>query len=212
MIVFKCMGCGMCCRLSPITLLPHEVYVVKREARRLGLNANIKPGYKVYDALSRKLIVLSYHLELDDKKKCPFLTDNNKCLLHGRTKPYTCRSFPYVPKEIHYFVDRTTKTIVHRSIYGISTACMFVKRFSKKIEEAVKAKGIREVFPLEYMSAMEAENWRQWYMRMLTIIWRAGLADIYSVDGEVDANHINAYEYILSRMIVLRGLLSNMKL
>ena len=207
MVVFKCMGCGVCCRLSPITLLPHEVYVVKREARRLGLEVSIKPGYKVYDALSRRLIVLSYHLELDSSGKCPFLTSNNKCLLHGRAKPSTCKSFPYVPKEIHYYVDRSTRTIIHRSVYGISTACLFVKKFSKQIEEAVKAYGIKKVFPSEYSSALEAENWRYWYMRMLTILWRSGLVDLYSVDDEVEAEPVNAYEFILSRIIILRSLL-----
>ena len=207
--MFKCIGCGNCCRLSPITLLPHEVHMLRREARRLNIDVKIKPGYMVYDAVSKSFIILSYHLELDDKtRKCPFLTSDNKCLLHGRYKPYTCKSFPYVPREIHYIVDRATKTIAHRSIYGISTACLFVKQHSRKIEELVKLYGIQKIFPNEYKSVYEAESWRKWYMAMLTLLWKHGLINLYSDVDVKDARIVNAYDFIVAGVIVLRSILS----
>lgn len=207
MLVFRCLGCGRCCTLSPITLLPHEVHVLVREAKRLGIDIDFEPGYMIYDTVSRTYIVLSYHLKLDKNHRCPFLV-GNKCILHGRYKPYTCRSFPYVPKEIRYIVDRTTKTIAHKSIYGVSTACVFVKRYSKTIEEVVRKHGIQGAFPYEYRSAFEAENWRRWYMASLTLLWRYSLVDLYSdVEGR-GGNRVNAYDFVVARLVVLRSLIS----
>ncbi len=202
-IVFKCLGCGICCTLSPITILPHEAIILRREASRLGIRLEIIEGYRIYDDVSGKNIVLSYAIKLNNNKRCPFLTQNNKCLIHGTYKPLTCRSFPYVPREIQYYIDNGTRTIMHKSIYGISTACLFVKKHADKLEKEVMRHGIRKVFPSEFKYAQEAEHWRRWYMRTLTHLWRMGLVDLYS-EPLKDAVGVNAYIFIISKLIIAR--------
>ena len=202
-IVFKCMGCGICCTLSPITILPHEALILRREAVRLGVNLELMEGYRIYDEVSGKNIVLSYAIKLNNNKRCPFLARDNKCLVHSTYKPLTCRSFPYVPREIQYYIDNNTRTIMHKSVYGISTACTFVKQYASTIEEEVRKHGIQKVFPQEYQYAREAEYWRRWYMRTLTYLWRMGLVDLHS-EPVSDAAGINAYIFIISKLIIAR--------
>ncbi len=201
-IVFKCLSCGTCCTLSPITILPHEAIILRREAARLGIRLELIEGYKVYDNISDKNIVLSYAIKLNNKR-CPFLTHDNKCLVHETYKPLTCRSFPYVPREIQYYIDNNTRTIMHKSIYGISTACLFVKNNASKLEKEIMKYGIKRIFPNEYKYAQEAEHWRRWYMRTLTFLWRIGLIDLYSEPLE-EAVGVNAYIFIISKLIIAR--------
>ncbi len=207
-ITFKCLSCGICCTLSPITILPHEAIILHREAARLGIKLELTEGYRIYDDVSDKNIVLSYAIKLSGNRRCPFLTRDNKCLVHNTYKPLTCRSFPYVPREIQYYIDNSTRTIMHRSVYGISTACMFVKNNAKLLEKELLEHGIAKIFPSEYKYAQEAERWRRWYMRTLTYLWRMGFVDLYSEPLE-DARSVNAYVFIISKLIIARRTLTN---
>ncbi len=202
-IMFKCLGCGVCCTLSPITILPHEAIILRREAVRLGIKLELIEGYRIYDDVSGKNIILSYAVKLNNSKRCPFLTHDNKCSVHETYKPLTCRSFPYVPREIQYYIDNGTRTIMHKSIYGVSTACLFVKNNASKLEEEIMKHDIKQVFPNEYKYAQEAEHWRRWYMRMLTYLWRMGLVDLYSEPLE-EAVGVNAYISVISKLIIAR--------
>ena len=199
------MRCGACCRLSAITVLPHEVLVLRRIAKEKGVKVNFKEGYMVYDEVSGTNIVLSYHMLLDNGK-CPFL-NNGSCLVHFEYKPLTCRSFPYVPKEILYMINEDAKIIFHKSKYGLSTACEFVKKYSRKIEELLGNHSIAEIMPVEYKHALEAEQWRRWYMRMLTLLWNTGLVNLSSKPNPTSRN-VNAYEFIVARLVLLRILTS----
>ncbi|HDD26265.1 MAG TPA: YkgJ family cysteine cluster protein [Acidilobales archaeon] len=194
---FQCLMCGRCCRLSPITLLPHEVLTLSNVAKKLGIDVEFKPSFVVYDELSGKNIVISYAMQLVNGK-CPFLTETNRCLLHSKYKPYVCRAFPYIPMYIKYYFDESNKLVFYRVRYGVSTACRFVIMFKHILTD----KSIQEVFPNEIVVAKEMEGVRSAYMHALTLLWRSGLIKLNSKAVAKD-DYVNAYELIRSKLFYI---------
>jgi len=196
---FRCVpGCGYCCKISPITIFPHEVHILKRLARSLDKNIIIRPGYKIVDLLSRVRVVISYILELDPETgTCPFLEDD-KCLIHNKYKPITCRAFPRVPKVLQYVVDRESRGIYFSYEIGISKACPEVKKTYTDYEiELLLANPeiARKIMPREYEACEEFLHVRKIYLDLLTTIWRRGLA-VFSDDISYPWPLVNAYDFI----------------
>jgi len=201
---FKCLRCGKCCRLSPITVLPHEVIIINRLAKNMGISIEFKPSYGVYDRFSGRFIVLSYILDLSNNK-CPFLGEGNKCIIHNLYKPLTCRSFPYLPKDVRYYFDDINKIIIHRSNYGISLNCTFVKEHENELNRAIKIYGVRGVFPNEYAIAYFMESLRRHYLTALSKLWRSGLIDLKP--GIRKGKDINAYSFLLTMYSLYKSLI-----
>ncbi|NPA24051.1 MAG: YkgJ family cysteine cluster protein [Crenarchaeota archaeon] len=196
---FRCApGCGYCCKISPITIFPHEVHILRRLARSLDRDVTIRPGYKIVDLLSRVRVVISYILDLDARSGvCPFL-ENDRCLIHGRYKPVTCRAFPRVPKVLQYVVDRESRGIYFSYEIGISKACPEVKRTytDQEIDLLISSPEIaRKVMPAEFQACEEFLHIRKLYLDILTMIWRRGLA-AFSDEISYPWPLVNAYDFI----------------
>ncbi|MCC6010898.1 MAG: YkgJ family cysteine cluster protein [Desulfurococcaceae archaeon] len=194
--VFKCNMCGECCKLSPISLLPHEGIVLRELSEIIGVEVKFTPGYTVYDAISGVNIAFSYILHLNENSKCPFLLDN-KCSIHYIYKPYICRSFPYIPRHVRYSIDDVNRYITAEADYGLSLACYIVRR-DKEVLEKYSGKHSVLVHYLrdEYLASVEAENIRLLLLYLLSVLWREGLVNIKpSVPG---ARVISLYEFLRS--------------
>jgi len=192
-------GCGYCCRISPITVFPHEIYILKRLAEKYDVNVRFKSGYRVVDLTRRVKIVLTYVMELDPETgRCPFLTEDYRCLIHSTYKPVTCRAFPRVPKVIQYVVDKYTKRLYFTYEIGISKVCPVVKRLYDDdtikllIEDQEVAK---RVMPNEYRACMEFLIIRSKYLELLTILWRSGYIEL-SGDVGYPWPLVDAYSFI----------------
>lgn len=200
---FRCMpNCGLCCRLSPVTVLPHEVYLIEREAEDLGVDVRFKVGYTVVDLVNKVRLALSYLMMLNDDNVCPFLTSDNKCLVHNRYKPLTCRSYPFLPRVIRYSLDPVTKTIDFEVSYGASTACPVVKEGLSNgslIRVSVDTSFARRIFPREYVAAEEMINARRIYTHYLSYLWRSGEVDLVEDNGTYPYPVVNSYWFIRSR-------------
>ena len=203
-VKFECLRCGKCCKLSSITVLPHEVLIIKKLARDLGVEVNFKPSYGVHDRLRGYFIVLSYTLELSNGK-CPFLTSDNKCMLQALYKPLTCRAFPYLPKDVRYYFDDVSRIIVHRANYGISLNCTFVKENEEALSKALRIYGIRNVFPQEYNAAILMESLRHHYLLMLSKLWRIGLVDLRP--GVRAGKEVNAYTFLTAVQTLYKSIM-----
>ncbi len=194
---FKCEpNCALCCKLSPITVLPHEVYLLQREAEELGVEVMFSPSYIVVDELNKIRIVLSYLLMLNGRGECPFLR-GTKCLVHDSYKPLTCRSFPYLPRIIRYSMDVATKTIDFDVSFVASYACPVVKRDDPSYGNG----DMRIYFKNEVPSAQEAIALRKFYAATLTQMWRSGAIELTDEDGRtVPYPLVNGYFFIRQRM------------
>ncbi|WP_066635929.1 YkgJ family cysteine cluster protein [Desulfolucanica intricata] len=85
----KCNLCGQCCLDSPrITLLEYlNIYKYIRD--------ELKPYWQVIIEKS----IQNYFLNLvKTPLKCPFLDDNNKCIIY-QVRPFNCRTFGHKTKE-----------------------------------------------------------------------------------------------------------------
>lgn len=194
--LFICLRCGKCCKASPISLLPHEVLVMKKYAKEYGLTLEFNEGYSVYDRISNYNIVLTYHMQLSRDNKCPFLTSNNKCLVHNSYKPLICRSFPYTIKTINYYFDPLSKTAFHKSVYAISLACSFVKSHANVIEPYLNNEVfVRKIFTEELKYANLMERYRSMYLLALSFLWRMKYIDLLS-ESKRNKLSINAYLFI----------------
>ncbi|MEM4535446.1 MAG: YkgJ family cysteine cluster protein, partial [Desulfurococcaceae archaeon] len=102
--------CGDCCKMSPISVLPHEEVILKKLGELLDVDVRFTPGYTVYEAIRGVNLAFSYVMQLNTGGQCPFLR-NNKCTIHYIYKPYICRSFPYIPRHVKYSIDEVNKYI-----------------------------------------------------------------------------------------------------
>ncbi|GGP19300.1 zinc/iron-chelating domain-containing protein [Thermocladium modestius] len=197
---FRCEpNCALCCKLSPITVLPHEVYLLQNEAEELGVRPRFVPSYMVADQLSGVRIALSYLLLLDEEGKCPFLR-GTKCSVHDKYKPLTCKSFPYLPRIIRYTMDASTKTIDFDTSFAASYACPVVKR-----DDPSHGNGdLRIYFRNEAPSAQEAIYLRKFYAATLTQMWRNGMIELVDPsDGLPPYPVVNGYSFIRQRLPML---------
>lgn len=191
--VFSCDLCGLCCKMSPISVLPHEEVVLRRLGREINVTVSFTHGYTVYEAVSGVNLALSYVMQLVDGQ-CPFL-ENNKCRLHYIYKPYICRSFPYIPRHVRYSIDDINKYIAASTDYGLSLACHIVKRDREILERHRNNPGlIVHYLKYEYLASIEAEKIRSLLLTSLSKLWREGLVEIKS--NKPSAPVVNLYEFL----------------
>ncbi len=215
--VFKCTLCGKCCQSSPISILPHEKNILERLARLLGLKIVFKPGYRLFDRISRRYIALSYVMELVNSK-CVFLDRDNKCIIHGIYKPLICRSYPYVPKQVRYNIINELRIVFSTVEYGLSIECPVIKDDQLYMDKIL---GNREAL-LEYLGkeikvAEEMEKIRNNLLSLLSSLWSRGLVELIDHSG-FNAPIINLYDllrkyypsipYILNIDLVLKKIRS----
>jgi Fe-S-cluster containining protein len=190
-------NCALCCRASPVTVLPHEVYVLESLARDLDVRVKFAPAYTLLDAVSGVRVALSYLMLLDDEGKCPFLR-GTKCLVHDLYKPLTCRSFPYLPKVIKYELDPVAKEIRMEINFVMSTLCPVVKS-DLSPRDLVKMRDIRiavQYAPKEVEVARETVEKRLLYARILSDLWQKGYVELQ--DGANSPFHpvVNGFAFI----------------
>lgn len=179
-MVFRCEpGCALCCKASPVTVLPHEVYILQRLAAELGAAAVFTPAYKVADVKSGLRVALSYLMHLDEEGKCPFL-EGTRCLVHDRYKPLTCRSFPYLPKVIKYDIDPAAREVRIDVRFVMSTLCPVVRRDLSPADVAkMSSIGLAVKYaPRETEVAVKTLEKRYFYARVLSELWRRGLVEL----------------------------------
>jgi Fe-S-cluster containining protein len=178
--VFACMPhCALCCRTSPVTVLPHEVYILQRLAEKLGVNVVFTPAYKVADVKSGLRIAMSYLMHLDEEDKCPFL-DGTKCMVHSLYKPLTCRSFPYLPKVIRYELDPVNREIRIDVKFVMSTLCPVVRK-DLTPADAAKMSNINmavKYAPQEAKVALKTLEKRYLYAKILSGLWKRGAVEL----------------------------------
>ncbi len=196
MKTFQCTLCGLCCRSSPISILPHEDYVLRALADRLGVKYKSRPGYRVFDRRTGRDIALSYVMELVDGR-CPFLRQDELCMIQDIYKPLICRSFPYVPKQVRYIISSELKLVYAKVEYGISSACPVIRRDKETIRGLMSVTPLwpRIYFPREYTAALEMEEKRRLMLQLLSKLWSSGIIDIDSDRGGTH-NVINLYELL----------------
>ncbi len=196
MKTFRCTLCGLCCRSSPISILPHEDYILRILANRLGVKYRSRPGYRVFDKRTGRDIALSYVMELVDGR-CPFLRQDDLCMIQDVYKPLICRSFPYVPKQVRYIISNELKLVFAKVDYGISSACPVIRQDKEIIMGLMASTPLwhRLYFPQEYAAAMEMEEKRTLMLRLLSKLWISGIVSIDSDRGGVH-NIINLYELL----------------
>lgn len=194
-----CLREGLCCRLSPISVLAFEEYLLRKAADILGIKITITPSYTIYEKKRGVYIALSYVLELKHGK-CPFLSSENTCFLHGFYKPLVCRSFPYIPKEVRYFYNTDMKVLVVHVEYALSRKCPVIEKNIKKLYSALNSNPLflSTYMPNEVRAAIEMEEKRALIMRLLSILWKKGFVEL-DLDkerrGESD-NVINVYDIL----------------
>ncbi|MFN3804779.1 MAG: YkgJ family cysteine cluster protein [Pyrobaculum sp.] len=173
---FRCApGCALCCKASPVTVLPHEVYILQQHAERLGVSVFFTPAYRVADLRSGLRIALSYLMHLDETGACPFLRGTS-CMLHDLYKPLTCRSFPYLPKVVKYELDPAAREVRIDVKFVMSTLCPVVRKDlagdMSDIRIAVK------YAPSEVGVAVDTLEKRYLYAKVLSELWRGGLVEL----------------------------------
>ncbi len=197
---FSCVPrCGYCCKISPITIFPHEVHILKKLAEKFDIRIRIRPGYRLADVVNRVKIVTSYILELDPEEgKCPFLDDDDMCIIHSIYKPITCRSFPRVPRVLQYIIDRERKAIYFTYEIGISKACPQIRKLYNDFELKLLIENdeiAKKVMPNEYQACEEFLYIRKLYLDFLTVLWRQGAIEILDT-GDYPWPLVNAYDFI----------------
>jgi Fe-S-cluster containining protein len=179
-VSFSCEpGCALCCRASPVTVLPHEVYILQRLAERLGVPVVFTPAYKVADVKSGLRVAISYLMHLDEEGKCPFL-EGTSCMVHGLYKPLTCRSFPYLPKVIRYELDPASREIRIDVKFVMSTLCPVVRRDLAPADVA-KMSSIHiavKYAPRETEVALKTLEKRYLFAKVLSELWKRGAVEL----------------------------------
>lgn len=180
MRTFSCApNCALCCRVSPVTVLPHEVYILSHLAEELGVSVQFSPAYTLAERYSGVRIALSYLMHLDSEGKCPFLS-GTKCLVHDLYKPLTCRSFPYLPKVVKYELDPIEREIRMEINFVISTLCPVVKS-DLTPSDVLRMRNIKIAMsyaPREVKVAEETVDKRMFYARVLSELWKEDKVDL----------------------------------
>jgi len=190
--------CGSCCRMSPVSILPHEEVILRSVAEELGVDVKFTHGYLVYEAYSGVNLAFSYVMLLNNNR-CPFL-EGNLCKIHYIYKPYICRSFPYIPRHVKYHIDEENRYIMATTDYGLSLACPVVKRDKPALERAeAKFGGPIEKILIHYYkdgynAAVEADNVRSLMLTLLSKLWRDGFVEIKPAKST--AAVVNLYEFL----------------
>ncbi|MEM4561728.1 MAG: YkgJ family cysteine cluster protein [Desulfurococcaceae archaeon] len=192
--VFMCDMCGDCCKMSPISVLPHEEVILKKLGELLDVDVRFTPGYTVYEAIRGVNLAFSYVMQLNTGGQCPFLR-NNKCTIHYIYKPYICRSFPYIPRHVKYSIDEVNKYITASTDYGLSLACHIVKKDREALEKLGNNIPILYYYLRnEYLAAKEAENVRSLFLLALSKLWREGIVELQP--ARLNAPVVNLYDFL----------------
>lgn len=186
----------MCCTSSPVSILPHEDVILSFIARKIGVEYASRPGYTVYDAVNDINLALSYVMLLGRNSRCVFLNSSNLCLLHDIYKPYICRSYPYVPRQVKYAFDEESKLISAQVDYGLSTACPVVESNKSILEKYVKHDPHYLLFYVgqEYTVALEMESDRQTLLSLLSYLWKTGTVELET--KKTGTRTVNLYEFL----------------
>lgn len=197
-MTFHCQpDCALCCRASPVTVLPHEVYVLQRLAKELGVAVVFTPAYRVADLKSGLRIALSYLMHLNEEGKCPFL-EGTKCKIHDLYKPLTCRSFPYLPKVIKYSVDPIAREIHIEVRFVMSTLCPVIRR-DLTPKDVAKMSNINiavKYAPRETEAALKTLEERYFYAKVLSELWKRGLVELAEEDKYPFFPVVNGFAFI----------------
>lgn len=179
-VVFRCEpNCALCCKASPVTVLPHEVYILQKLANELGVAVLFTPAYKVADLRSGLRIALSYLMHLDEEGKCPFLS-GTQCMVHDLYKPLTCRSFPYLPKVVKYELDPVGKELRIDVKFVMSTLCPVVRK-DLAVADVAKMSNVKiavKYAPREVDVAVKTLEKRYVYAKILSELWRRGAVEL----------------------------------
>lgn len=181
---------------SPVSILPHEDVILSFIARKIGLKYMSRAGYTIYDAVNDINLALSYVMLLDENSRCVFLNGSNLCLLHEIYKPYICRSYPYVPRQVKYTFDEESKWISAQVDYGLSTSCPVVERDKGLLEKYFKydPRYFLSYIEKEYTVALEMESDRQTLLSLLSYLWRTGIVELQS--NKAGSRTVNLYEFL----------------
>jgi len=190
---------GLCCKISPITLLSCEEIILNIIAKKLDIKVKIDPGYLVFDRKSNRYIALSYILNLNNGK-CPFLKDN-KCLLHDIYKPLICRAFPYIPREVKYLYNDSLKILIAKVNYGLSMKCPVINNDQEYLNTLFNLSPslIAKYMPDEYLSALEMERKRSIILSLLSSLWQQDIVDLVPNKNNINNNYnrvLNVYELL----------------
>ncbi|MEL9991199.1 MAG: YkgJ family cysteine cluster protein [Thermoproteus sp.] len=195
---FQCApNCALCCRASPVTVLPHEVYVLESLARELGVEVKFAPAYTLFDSVSGVRIALSYLMLLDEEGKCPFLR-GTRCLVHDLYKPLTCRSFPYLPKVVKYELDPLAREVRIEINFVMSTLCPVVKN-DLRPSDVLKMGNIKiavQYAPKEVQVARETVEKRLIYAKILSDLWQKGYVELEDGSNHVFYPVVNGFAFI----------------
>ncbi|MCU7788001.1 YkgJ family cysteine cluster protein [Pyrobaculum sp. 3827-6] len=197
-MTFRCEpGCALCCRASPVTVLPHEVYLLQKYARDLGVEVVFTPAYKVADLRANLRVALSYLMHLDEDGACPFL-DGTRCMLHDLYKPLTCRSFPYLPKVIRYELDPAAREVRMDVKFVMSTLCPVVRRdlTAADVAHMANVKVAVKYAPREVGVAVKTLEKRYLYAKILSELWKRGEAELDEEGKYPFFPIINGFTYI----------------
>ncbi len=193
---FKCTLCGICCKASPVSLLPYEDVILRLIAQKLGLPYRSRPGYRVFDQRSKTWIALSYAMQLVDGK-CVFLTKDDLCMINNIYKPLICRSYPYVPKQIRYTLSLDFKMIFSVADYGLSIKCPVIEEDQYYISMLMRKypNWATIYMPNEYKAAQEFEEKRRLLLELLSQLWMRGIVELRE-NGFEGAPIVNLYEVL----------------
>ncbi len=190
---FACSSCGLCCTLSPVSLLPHEDIALRFLANTYNLKYKSSPGYKMYDEISGLNLAFSYVMELVDGK-CTFLK-NNLCLIHDVAKPLICRSYPFVPKQVKYYVDNVNRHVYAVVEHGLSMKCPVVSRDIRRLEFVENPYRLAYYYtPKEFIASLEMERARNIYFELLSALWKKRIVDL--AEEKHGAPVINLYQFL----------------
>ncbi|WP_448579498.1 YkgJ family cysteine cluster protein [Thermosphaera sp.] len=190
---FACSSCGLCCTLSPVSLLPHEDMALRFLANAYNLKYRSFPGYKMYDEISGFNLAFSYVMELVDGK-CTFL-ENNLCLIHNVAKPLICRSYPFVPMQVKYFVDNFNRRVYAVVEHGLSMKCPVVSRDLRRMESVENPYRLAYFYtPNEFLASLEMERARNIYFELLSALWKKRLVEL--TEEKRGAPVINLYQFL----------------
>lgn len=85
-----CKDCSSCCQEmgESILLEPYDIYMLQG-----NLHVGFETLLKREAALGMEDGVILPHIRMDDKERCPFLDENERCSIHA-FRPGLCRLFP----------------------------------------------------------------------------------------------------------------------
>lgn len=196
---FKCIYTGICCKASPITLQSFEAIIIGSLSKAFNIEVHIKLGYIVRDRISNNYLAISYILELNENRSCPFLKKDNKCIIHNIYKPFICRSYPYVPREVRYLFIDGFRFIIPRVEYGLSSKCPVIQKHKYLIDKYIDIDPyfISVYMPNEYKAALEAESKRTIILNLLSSLWRKGLIDLTTINKIPPSTPVvNVYNFL----------------